>query len=105
MRLPGLRHRSGQVLALLGVAIVLPAWVVVFLTDRVHRRLIRLRLPHPRLPRLRYPRDALVIGLGVLVIAAWSMGVAVMGIGPLLSHEDNPFRFVEGIRVYRVFLE
>jgi hypothetical protein len=80
--MPGLRHRCGQVFALLGLAIVLPVWVAVSLADRVHRRLARLRLLDLRLPRPRHPRDALIIGLGALAIAIWSMGVAVMGIGP-----------------------
>ena len=77
-----LRHRRGQVFALLGLAIVLPAWVVVSLADRVHRQLPRLRLPHPRLPRPRRPRDAWVVGLVVLAIASWSLSIAMMGLQP-----------------------
>ena len=37
MRMPGLHHRSGQLLALLGLAIVLPVWVVVSLANRWFR--------------------------------------------------------------------
>ncbi len=48
MRPSGLRHRSGQALALPGLAIVLAAWVVVSLVDRVQRQLRRRHLPHPR---------------------------------------------------------
>ena len=51
LRQSGLRHRSGQALARLGLAIVLPAWVVVSLIERVHRQRRRPRLPDLR--RLR----------------------------------------------------
>ena len=64
LRRSGLRHRSGQALALLGLAIVLPAWVVVWLIDRVHRQRRRPRFPDPR--RLRQVFDLLRSAFAVL---------------------------------------
>jgi hypothetical protein len=83
MRVSSLRRLPGQVLALVGLAIVLPAWVAVTLGHRERRRLVHLSRLLSGLPRLWQPGDARVIGLGVLVVAGWwSLSAAILGIGP-----------------------
>jgi hypothetical protein len=84
MRPPDLRHRSGQALALLGLLIILPAWVVFSFADRLRQRLAHLHLRHHRMPLPRHLRDVLVVGLGVFLVAVCCMSVAVMGIGPTI---------------------